>query len=198
MPPHLFQQLIPSGRGFLLPRGPSHLPPSGVPCYFPVRCGSFKASFPSYLGIWSRKGKSMLRLSLPPWSSLLGHFIFSRIFSQSSHLPARRCCCGSVKSFRSRGSGRGRRACSVGALSGSSLVQFMPGKWKKLREIRESVRFLRQVGKDWVQRRREALKRGEDVPADILTQILKGSRAPAGALGGPGIRVPPVRVTDHP
>uniref|UniRef100_A0A8D1H8G7 Cholesterol 24-hydroxylase n=1 Tax=Sus scrofa TaxID=9823 RepID=A0A8D1H8G7_PIG len=50
---------------------------------------------------------------------------------------------------------------------------FMPGKWKQLREIRESVRFLRQVGKDWVQRRREALQRGEDVPADILTQILK-------------------------
>ena len=58
----------------------------------------------------------------------------------------------------------------------------MPGKWKQLREIRESVRFLRQVGKDWVQRRREALQRGEDVPADILTQILKG--APSRALGG--------------
>lgn len=57
----------------------------------------------------------------------------------------------------------------------------MPGKWKQLREIRESVRFLRQVGKDWVQRRREALKRGEDVPADILTQILKGAGAPSEA-----------------
>lgn len=51
----------------------------------------------------------------------------------------------------------------------------MPGKRKQLREIRESIRLLRQVGKDWVQRRREALKRGEDVPADILTQILKGA-----------------------
>ncbi|XP_012579911.1 PREDICTED: cholesterol 24-hydroxylase isoform X3 [Condylura cristata] len=57
--------------------------------------------------------------------------------------------------------------------SRNTLAKFMPGKWKQLREIRESVRFLRQVGKDWVQRRREALKRGEDVPADILTQILK-------------------------
>ncbi|XP_029808402.1 cholesterol 24-hydroxylase [Suricata suricatta] len=57
--------------------------------------------------------------------------------------------------------------------SRNTLAKFMPGEWKKLREIRESVRFLRQVGKDWVQRRREALKRGEDVPADILTQILK-------------------------
>lgn len=67
----------------------------------------------------------------------------------------------------------------------------MPGKWKQLREIRESIRFLRQVGKDWVQRRREALKRGEDVPADILTQILKGLRAPTWALRGPGSRGAP-------
>lgn len=60
----------------------------------------------------------------------------------------------------------------------------MPGKRKQLREIRESIRLLRQVGKDWVQRRREALKRGEDVPADILTQILKG----AGLRGAPRSR----------
>lgn len=53
----------------------------------------------------------------------------------------------------------------------------MPGKRKQLREIRESIRLLRQVGKDWVQRRREALKRGEEVPADILTQILKGAES---------------------
>ncbi|TEA29770.1 hypothetical protein DBR06_SOUSAS7110024, partial [Sousa chinensis] len=57
--------------------------------------------------------------------------------------------------------------------SRNTLAKFMPGKWKQLREVRESVRFLRQVGKDCVQRRREALQRGEDVPADILTQILK-------------------------
>uniref|UniRef100_A0A8B9Y957 Cholesterol 24-hydroxylase n=1 Tax=Bos mutus grunniens TaxID=30521 RepID=A0A8B9Y957_BOSMU len=57
--------------------------------------------------------------------------------------------------------------------SRNTLAKFMPGKWKQLRETRESVRFLRQVGKEWVQRRREALQRGEDVPADILTQILK-------------------------
>jgi hypothetical protein len=65
-------------------------------------------------------------------------------------------------------------------------LQFMPGKRKQLREIRESVRLLRQVGKDWVQRRREALKRGENVPADILTQILKGAgSAPALQRAGP-------------
>jgi hypothetical protein len=64
----------------------------------------------------------------------------------------------------------------------------MPGKRKQLREIRESIRLLRQVGKDWVQRRREALKRGEDMPADILTQILKGEAGHPGAgLGGLGM-----------
>lgn len=67
----------------------------------------------------------------------------------------------------------------------------MPGKWKQLREIRESVRFLRQVGKDWVQRRREALKRGEDVPADILTQILKGGEPSARGVAG----APPDKAT---
>lgn len=74
----------------------------------------------------------------------------------------------------------------------------MPGKWKQLREIRESVRFLRQVGKDWVQRRREALQRGEDVPADILTQILKGLRAPTHTgLERAGQQGCPVMVADH-
>lgn len=71
----------------------------------------------------------------------------------------------------------------------------MPGKWKQLREIRESVRFLRQVGKDWVQRRREALKRGEDVPADILTQILKGAGPPSEA-GRSGCLLSEWSVTD--
>nr|XP_003463060.2 cholesterol 24-hydroxylase [Cavia porcellus] len=57
--------------------------------------------------------------------------------------------------------------------SRNTLAKFMPGWRKQLREVRESVRLLRQVGRDWVQRRREALQRGESVPADVLTQILK-------------------------
>uniref|UniRef100_G1TJV6 Cholesterol 24-hydroxylase n=1 Tax=Oryctolagus cuniculus TaxID=9986 RepID=G1TJV6_RABIT len=57
--------------------------------------------------------------------------------------------------------------------SRDTLAKFLPGRRKQLREIRASIRLLRQVGKDWVQRRQEALKRGENVPADILTQILK-------------------------
>lgn len=57
--------------------------------------------------------------------------------------------------------------------SRNTLAKFMPGKRQQRREIRESIRLLRRVGKDWVQHRREALKRGEDLPADILTRILK-------------------------
>ncbi|XP_010607534.1 cholesterol 24-hydroxylase [Fukomys damarensis] len=57
--------------------------------------------------------------------------------------------------------------------SRNTLAKFLPGWRKQLREIRESIRLLRQVGKDWVQRRREALQRGESVPADVLTQMLK-------------------------
>ena len=73
----------------------------------------------------------------------------------------------------------------------------MPGTWKQLRETRESVRFLRQVGKEWVQRRREALQRGEDVPADILTQILKGAGAPPAREGGAARCPSPARVAHH-
>ncbi|XP_013372744.1 PREDICTED: cholesterol 24-hydroxylase isoform X1 [Chinchilla lanigera] len=51
--------------------------------------------------------------------------------------------------------------------------KFTPGWRKQLREVRASIRLLRQVGQDWVQRRREALQRGESVPADVLTQMLK-------------------------
>lgn len=89
--------------------------------------------------------------------------------------------------------GAERRADGAG-----TFLQFMPGKWKQLRETRESVRFLRQVGKEWVQRRREALQRGEDVPADILTQILKGAGAPPGPGRGARRGCPsPARVTHH-
>ncbi|XP_057344136.1 cholesterol 24-hydroxylase isoform X2 [Manis pentadactyla] len=66
--------------------------------------------------------------------------------------------------------------------SRNTLAKFVPGRWKQLREVRESVRSLRQMGKDWVQRRREALKRGEAVPADILTQILQGHETSANHL----------------
>ncbi|XP_065449661.1 cholesterol 24-hydroxylase isoform X6 [Chrysemys picta bellii] len=54
------------------------------------------------------------------------------------------------------------------------LVQYMPGKQKLIKEIQESVRLLRRVGKECIEQRREAIQNGEEVPRDILTQILKG------------------------
>ena len=39
---------------------------------------------------------------------------------------------------------------------------------------------MRWIGKDWVQHHREALKRGEDLLADILTQILKAEEGAQG------------------
>ncbi|XP_074812321.1 cholesterol 24-hydroxylase isoform X5 [Natator depressus] len=54
------------------------------------------------------------------------------------------------------------------------FVQYMPGKQKLIKEIRESVRLLRRVGKECIEQRRQAIQNGEEVPQDILTQILKG------------------------
>ncbi|XP_032631177.1 cholesterol 24-hydroxylase [Chelonoidis abingdonii] len=57
------------------------------------------------------------------------------------------------------------------------LVQYMPGKQKLIKEIQESVRLLRRVGKKCIEHRREAIQNEEEVPRDILTQILKGDAA---------------------
>ncbi|XP_043372464.1 cholesterol 24-hydroxylase isoform X1 [Dermochelys coriacea] len=57
------------------------------------------------------------------------------------------------------------------------FVQYMPGKQKIIKEIQESVRLLRRVGKECIEQRREAIQNGEEVPRDILTQILKEDAA---------------------
>ncbi|NXC06615.1 CP46A hydroxylase, partial [Orthonyx spaldingii] len=54
------------------------------------------------------------------------------------------------------------------------LIRFMPGKQKLVKEVRESVRLLRRVGKECIDRRREAIQNGKEAALDILTQILKG------------------------
>ncbi|XP_067411168.1 cholesterol 24-hydroxylase isoform X2 [Emydura macquarii macquarii] len=55
------------------------------------------------------------------------------------------------------------------------FVKYMPGKQKLIKEIRESVRLLRGAGSECIEQRREAIQNGEEVPQDILTQILKGN-----------------------
>ncbi|NXQ33397.1 CP46A hydroxylase, partial [Alaudala cheleensis] len=54
------------------------------------------------------------------------------------------------------------------------FIRFMPGKQKLVKEARESVRLLRRVGKECIDRRREAIQNGKEATMDILTQILKG------------------------
>lgn len=50
----------------------------------------------------------------------------------------------------------------------------MPGKQKLVKEVKESLRLLRRVGKECIDQRREDIRNGKEATLDILTQILKG------------------------
>uniref|UniRef100_A0A8B9Q663 Cholesterol 24-hydroxylase n=1 Tax=Apteryx owenii TaxID=8824 RepID=A0A8B9Q663_APTOW len=54
------------------------------------------------------------------------------------------------------------------------FVEYMPGKQKMIKEVQESARLLRRVGKKCIEQRREAMQNGKEATLDILTQILKG------------------------
>ncbi|XP_062974116.1 cholesterol 24-hydroxylase-like [Elgaria multicarinata webbii] len=55
------------------------------------------------------------------------------------------------------------------------FFQYLPGNRKIVKEVQESVRLLRRTGKECIERRRKAIENEEEVPLDILTQILKGA-----------------------
>ncbi|XP_075048848.1 cholesterol 24-hydroxylase-like isoform X2 [Mixophyes fleayi] len=55
------------------------------------------------------------------------------------------------------------------------LAKFTPGKRAFIRDVRDSVRLLRQTGKDCIERRQKQIEDGEEIPVDILSQILKGA-----------------------
>ncbi|XP_072284146.1 cholesterol 24-hydroxylase-like [Pyxicephalus adspersus] len=55
------------------------------------------------------------------------------------------------------------------------LVQYIPGKQALIKEVRESIKLLRNTGRECIERRKQAMEDGEDIPKDILTQILKGA-----------------------
>ncbi|XP_063804436.1 cholesterol 24-hydroxylase-like [Pseudophryne corroboree] len=55
------------------------------------------------------------------------------------------------------------------------LAQCTPGKQAFLRDVRDSVRLLRQTGKECIERRQKVIQDGEEIPVDILSQILKGA-----------------------
>ncbi|KAK2883718.1 hypothetical protein Q8A67_017355 [Cirrhinus molitorella] len=48
-----------------------------------------------------------------------------------------------------------------------------PKNWKTVKQIKDAVELLRTTGKKWIQNRKTAIENGENVPKDILTQILK-------------------------
>ncbi|XP_069591491.1 cholesterol 24-hydroxylase-like isoform X2 [Ranitomeya imitator] len=55
---------------------------------------------------------------------------------------------------------------------------FIRFSWKKrnfVKEVQESVRLLRKTGKECIEKRKKAIQDGEEIPMDILTQILKGA-----------------------
>ncbi|KAG7260636.1 hypothetical protein CRUP_007942 [Coryphaenoides rupestris] len=45
--------------------------------------------------------------------------------------------------------------------------------WPFIKEVREACQLLRDTGATWVSNRRAAIQNGENIPKDILTQIIK-------------------------
>ncbi|XP_055729267.1 cholesterol 24-hydroxylase-like isoform X1 [Salvelinus fontinalis] len=51
--------------------------------------------------------------------------------------------------------------------------QFYPKNKKFINKVKKSCQLLRSTGRQWINERKMAIQNGEDVPKDILTQILK-------------------------
>lgn len=56
-----------------------------------------------------------------------------------------------------------------------TTFQFNPKNCKFIREVKEAVQLLRTTGAEWINERRMMVLNGEDVPKDILTQIIKSA-----------------------
>ncbi|XP_043930623.1 cholesterol 24-hydroxylase-like [Protopterus annectens] len=59
-------------------------------------------------------------------------------------------------------------------------MQYMPQHRKFVKDVQESAKLLRRTGRECIERRKEAVRNGEDVPKDILTQILKSAEQEGG------------------
>ncbi|XP_056403235.1 cholesterol 24-hydroxylase-like isoform X2 [Hyla sarda] len=55
------------------------------------------------------------------------------------------------------------------------FIRFSLEKRAFIREVQESVLLLRKTGRECIERRKKAIQDGEEIPVDILTQILKGA-----------------------
>ncbi|XP_037541673.1 cholesterol 24-hydroxylase [Nematolebias whitei] len=53
------------------------------------------------------------------------------------------------------------------------FFEFIPKNRGFIREVREACRLLRTTGTHWIHNRRTAMQNREDIPKDILTQIIK-------------------------
>ncbi|XP_073789299.1 cytochrome P450 46A1.3 isoform X1 [Danio rerio] len=56
------------------------------------------------------------------------------------------------------------------------FCKFFPKNWKAIQETKGATVLLRKTGEQWIQNRKTAVEIGEDVPNDILTQILKTAK----------------------
>ncbi|XP_059211920.1 cholesterol 24-hydroxylase-like [Centropristis striata] len=54
-----------------------------------------------------------------------------------------------------------------------TFFQFNPKNRPFIREVRDACRLLRTTGAQWIHDRKVAIQNGDDVPKDILTQIIK-------------------------
>ncbi|XP_069493936.1 cholesterol 24-hydroxylase-like [Ambystoma mexicanum] len=55
------------------------------------------------------------------------------------------------------------------------FIRLYPGKQKFVKDVQESIRLLRRTGKECIKQRQKAIDNGDEIPMDILTQILKGA-----------------------
>ncbi|KAK7907114.1 hypothetical protein WMY93_015726 [Mugilogobius chulae] len=55
------------------------------------------------------------------------------------------------------------------------FFQYYPKNRAFIKEVREACRLLRTTGAQWINDRKKATQNGEDVPKDILTQIIKSA-----------------------
>uniref|UniRef100_A0A667YQ81 Cholesterol 24-hydroxylase n=1 Tax=Myripristis murdjan TaxID=586833 RepID=A0A667YQ81_9TELE len=55
------------------------------------------------------------------------------------------------------------------------FFQLKPKNWPFINEVRQACKLLRDMGYRWIQARKTAIQNGEEVPKDILTQIIKSA-----------------------
>ncbi|XP_069805261.1 cholesterol 24-hydroxylase-like isoform X2 [Dendropsophus ebraccatus] len=60
------------------------------------------------------------------------------------------------------------------------LAMFNPYKQAFIREVKENMAFLRTMGQACIEQRMKVIQDGEDIPKDILTQILKAAELEGG------------------